>query len=160
MPLVLLGLWGLIALAIAVVTVRQFLRREVKRSLVTLGVSFALALLTTGVVNLTLAPMFNSKPQWTDWHAERVENAKVTVHSWHSGKENKATPEWVFYTTFGVRDLPRELLLTTRWEDAIQQTWRWPGGPEVTRKSGWISPWNLREKAMAAALKVGPAQVD
>ena len=137
------GLTVLLLTAVGVL-VRQYRRRGVVRSVVWLGAGAALAVLVAAAFPSGLTRSL-FRPTWTDWHAERAKG--VTLAQWSSHADNSSATRsgvWL-HTEFEVKGLSPESALSGG--PFGVQTWRWPGGPVITR-SAWVDAYagleNLR----------------
>ena len=121
-------------LTAAGVLVRQYRRRGLMRSVVWLGVGAAMSVLVAAAFpGGLISSLF--RPKWSDWHAERGKGVTLAQWSYTDNQSATRTAVWL-HTVFEVKGLPPELALSGGLSGV--QTWRWPGGPVITRATGWV----------------------
>lgn len=157
--------WIVFLAAVVAVIVRQFFRRGFVRSLVWLGVGVALAPVAAVVMEKAVARLpadlrerSQGRPKWTDVNPDRAKDISLSLHSFSANSQGRPvdSKEIFLYSNLSARGVPPGLIIAG---DAARQSWRWPGGLELTRDSSWVNMWGT-EPRVRALLAVGEAKRD
>lgn len=136
LPWFVIGGWATFVLTLVAVIVRQFLTRNVVRSLMWLGVGVVISPLVAIMFASGSARIAGTGLKWTESHPEQGSGITLSVHSFDETFTSNAGDASVLMTLFEVKGLPRDLALDGG--VSAKQTWRWPGGPVVTRGAAYV----------------------
>lgn len=130
------------ALVIIGVIAHQFLRRNWAKSLMWLGIAGLLGWPVAILLPVGVERLFGSnQPKWSDRQAERAEGVSLAVLNYECEYAPwKLESEAWLTTHFAATGVPRGFMLQPG-DDGVQ-TWRWTGGPVVTREVVWGSSWD------------------
>lgn len=144
------------AVTAAAVIVRQFLRPDLRRSIVWLVIGLSAAPLLAIGINPIVQAWLQRSAAWTNLQAERLDGLGLSVHAWRAASGVKSPEDEVLLqTNLRVDGLPADLVLDSGSRVSARQRWEWTGIPPLERDAHWIGAWSGMT-AVRRALELGP----